>query len=294
MTRILAIDLGGTNLRVGLADEKTTGPELLPETLLRRTAPSSLAEFVDVIAPLAMRDDVTAIGIAIPGLVSATRCGWVPNLPWLDDVDLQSLFPGKPVAAGNDAQFSLVAEAAAGAARNTSNAILLAIGTGIGSALLADGRVVRGDGGAAVSFGWACADLAAAGDERHGWLERQASGSALDRAARKIGLSDGKALAAAARAGSPEARDAITSAAEMLAATLSGAVALTGSRLVIVAGGVSASMDVLGPVLVKRLRLLLPPHLRDTVVTSGTFGETAALCGAALAALNHPAWDDRK
>ncbi|AQZ53784.1 ROK family protein [Martelella mediterranea] len=294
MSRVLAIDLGGTNLRAGLAEAGRISLDCLPEILARAPAPSSLSAFIDVVAPLAARDDVAAVGIAIPGLVSATRCRWVPNLPWLDGIDLQSLFPAKPVFAGNDAQFSLVAEAAAGAARSASNAILLAIGTGIGSALLADGRVVRGDGGAAVSFGWACADLEAAGYERHGWLERQASGTALDQAARSIGLSDGKALADAARDGAPQALRAITAAAEALATALSGAVALTGSRRVVVAGGVSASMDVLGPALVKRLHLLLPPHLRDTVVTSGSFGESAALCGAALAARNHPAWDDRK
>ena len=90
--------------------------------------------------------------IAVPGLVEGTICRWAPNLRWLDDVDFAALFPDVLVAAGNDAQFSLLAEAAAGAALGADNAILLAIGTSIGSALLADGRIVRGAGDTAVSF----------------------------------------------------------------------------------------------------------------------------------------------
>ena len=107
---------------------------------------------------------VSRVGVAVPGLASGSVCGWVPNLPYLDGLDLARMFPGVTVALGNDAQLALLAEAALGAARGASDVILLAIGTGIGSAVLADGRIVRGRGGAAASFGWACADPSDPGD----------------------------------------------------------------------------------------------------------------------------------
>ena len=113
------------------------------------------------------------------------------------------------VVAGNDAHFALLAEAAAGAARGVGNAVLIAIGTGIGSAVLADGRILRGEGGAAASFGWACADLGDAGDDAHGWLERVASGTALDRIAAGLGAADGPALVGRARDGDAKALAAL-------------------------------------------------------------------------------------
>ena len=85
--------------------------------------------------------------------------------------------------------------------------MLLAIGTGIGSAVLSDGRIVRGSHGAAASFGWACADVADPGDDRHGWLERHAAGPVLDAAgAAMTPPVDGRGLVAAAIAGNADAQ----------------------------------------------------------------------------------------
>ena len=54
-----------------------------------------------------------------------------------------------------------------GAAAELSDAILLAIGTGIGSAVLADGHIIGGRRGGACSFGWAAADLVDPEEDRH-------------------------------------------------------------------------------------------------------------------------------
>ena len=68
----------------------------------------------------------------MPGLVEGTTCRWIPNLPYLDGLDMQALFPDLRVGIGNDAQIALLAEASAGAARGMSDAILLSIGIWIG------------------------------------------------------------------------------------------------------------------------------------------------------------------
>ena len=285
MSGVLAIDLGGTNLRAARVTDATC-PH--PEPVLHATAPDSLHSFRETLAALVQAERPAAIGIAIPGLVEGTTCPWVPNLPWLDGIDLQTLAPGVRVAAGNDAQLAMLAEAAAGAAQRATTAILLAIGTGIGSGLLARGRMVRGG---ATSFGWACADMEASGDSVHGWLETQASGRALDRAARKLGLDDGAALVAAAKTGHPGAREALECAAQALGTALAGAVALTGAELVVVSGGVSRALDLLAPPLLDRLRTHLPPHLRGVTLVAGAFGAEASLVGAALCAAQHPIWE---
>src|SRR5690606_38480378 len=148
--------------------------------------------------------------------------------------------PGVAIGLGNDAQLALLGEREAGAARDLQDAVLLAIGTGIGSAVLAGGRIVRGSNGGACSFGWAAADVDDLGDDRSGWLERHASGRALDAAAHGIGLSDGSALIAAARNGDTAATAALRAPMAALGTTLAGAVALLDPQAVILAGGVAA------------------------------------------------------
>ncbi|MEW9834438.1 ROK family protein [Mesorhizobium marinum] len=282
----LAIDLGGTNFRAGLVDGQSVEPHLLG----RWPAPASRDDFRARIETLMAQHRADSLGVCIPGLARGTVCAWTPNLPFLDGVDLRAMFPGIRVALGNDAQLALLAEAAAGAAQDARNAILLAIGTGIGSAVLADARILRGEGGAAASFGWACADPSDPGDDAHGWLERSASGTALDRIAASLGLADGPALIAGARAGDKEALAALERPAAALATTLAGAVALTGSPLVVFAGGVVEGLDVLEPLVLPALSRQLPPHLRSVRLAPARFGTRAALVGAGLAAGGHPAW----
>lgn len=286
----LAIDLGGTNLRAGLAMDDAIEPALLG----RWNAPASLDEFRNRIEALLMVHDANELGVCIPGLARGTVCSWVPNLPFLDGIDLADMFPNISVALGNDAQLALLAEAVGGAARETKNAILLAIGTGIGSAVLVDGRILRGEGGAAASFGWACADLSDEGDAAHGWLERTASGTALDRIAAGLGIADGPALVADARSGDNRAIAALESPMTALGTALAGAVALTGSPLVIFTGGAADSLDMLGPLIRPALTRHLPPHLRGVRLAAGGFGPRAALAGAGLAARGHPIWVEEK
>ncbi len=286
MRRTLCIDLGGTNLRAGLA----AGDDATPSALGSWPAPDGLHAFERRISALLREQAVDGIGIAVPGLVSGTRCDWIPNLPYLDGVDLAELFPGMALAVGNDAHFALLGEAAMGAAKDLSDAILLAIGTGIGSAVLADGRIVRGNRGAAASFGWACGDAGDRGDTTHGWLERLISGTALDRLAERSGLRDGAALIAAARAGERNAIEAIAAPSATLGALLAGPVALLGSQAIIVSGGVAEALDVIAPAALTVLRRQVPLHLRDVRMVRGALGPLASLTGAGIAARGHPLW----
>jgi predicted NBD/HSP70 family sugar kinase len=287
MIRTLAIDLGGTNMRAALLD----GDVSRLEPIAREAAPASLEEFVTRLRGLcAAIGGAEALGVAVPGLVEGTRCRWVPNLPYLDGQDLQELFPGLRVAVGNDAQISMLAEACKGSASELSDALLLAIGTGIGSAVLAGGRIVSGGQGGACSFGWACADPEDAGEDRSGWLERTASGRALDGIARDLGLPDGRALVDAARAGKAESIAALDMPMRRLGAALAGAVGLLDPQVILISGGIADALDVVGPTLLAALRRQLPPHLRGIGIRPGAFGSRAGLVGAALAGAAGPDW----
>jgi len=289
MKGILSLDLGGTNLRAGLVDAASPGR---PELLDQWPAPANFDAFCDRVGGLIAKCDVSRIGIAVPGLVAGTGCIWIPNLPYLDGIDLADLFAGAEIALGNDAQMALLAEAALGAARGRADVILLAIGTGIGSAVLSDGRILRGPLGSATSFGWAAADLDDPGDPVHGWLERMASGRALDAIAWTAGLTNGAELVNRAREGNAEAYQLLQQPAAALGTALAGAVAMLGSSTIIVSGGVAQSLDVLAPLILDALRRHLPPHLRGVDIIAGTFGPGASLIGAGLAALGNPLWKE--
>ena len=288
MTLALCVDLGGTRLRAALLDA-----ECKTELLGDWPAPADLEAFRRRVAELIDAHRVSKVGVAVPGLALGPVCRWAPNLPYLNGLDLARTFSGVTVALGNDAQLALLAEAALGAARDGSDVILLAIGTGIGSAVLADGRIVHGPGGAAASFGWACADPTEAGDHTLGWLERNASGTALDAIARRTGWMDARALIAAARAGERRGMDVLKKPCAALGVTVAGAVALLGSQSVIVSGGVAEGIDALAPLILPVLKLHLPPHLRDVTLAPAKFGARASLIGAGLAAHGHPLWAGR-
>lgn len=287
MSRILAIDLGGTRCRIGLAD--SARPEAVVP-LDDIAAPASRLEFLDLLAGLLDRHGAGRLGLGIPGLALGNVCRWVPNLPFLDGFDLAQALPGIVIGLGNDAQLSLLAELRDGAARGMEDAVLLAIGTGIGSAVLAAGTIVAGQGGGACSFGWATADLADPGEESSGWFERQAAGRALDRRAAALGLADGKALIARARSGDAAAREALEMPIAALGAAIGSAVALLDPTAIIIAGGVADSIDVIGPALQKAVDRRVPPHLRGVHIVPARHGSRAGLIGAAFAGALGPNW----
>lgn len=287
MSAVLAIDLGGTRCRFGVADsEDPAAVTLLGDV----AAPQDRDAFLDLIRRQLQAHGSTRLGLGIPGLAQGTTCRWVPNLPYLDGLDLASALPGIAIGLGNDAQLSLLAERRSGAAKGLDDAILLAIGTGIGSAVLAGGTIIAGQGGGACSFGWATADLADPGEDVSGWLERQAAGRALDRRASELGLADGAALIAAARRGEGAAVTALEVPLRALATAAAGAVALLDPAAIIIAGGVATAFDVIAPPLRTELDRRLPPHLRGVALLPGRHGARAGLVGAAFAGALGPTW----
>ena len=284
---VLAIDLGGTRFRAGVA---SIADPAAVRAVDEWPAPRDRDSFLTLLREQLAASGADHLGIGVPGLVRGSVCTWIPNLPYLDGLDLAASFPGSSVALGNDAHMALVAEAAAGAAAGVKDAVLLAIGTGIGSAVLVGGRIVEGSHGGAASFGWAAADQHDAGDDVSGWLERHASGRALDGIAKGLGLPDGAALVEAARSGDAKSLAALEPPMRALGTALAGIVALLDPSVVILSGGVVKSFDVLAPMIREALRRQLPAHLRGIELTAGHFGARAGLVGAAFAGSRGPDW----
>ncbi|ODT66830.1 MAG: sugar kinase [Pelagibacterium sp. SCN 63-23] len=287
MSAVLAIDLGGTRCRIGIADAGDPSGVRLVDDI---AAPRTRTEFLGLVRQHVDAHGAACLGLGIPGLAQGSVCRWVPNLPFLDGLDLSEMLPGLQIGLGNDAQLSLLAEVQAGAAQGLADAVLLAIGTGIGSAVLASGVIVAGHQGGACSFGWASADPADAGDQVSGWLERQASGRALDAMALGQGLASGQELIAAARGGDARALAALERPLAALGSAIGAAVALLDPAAIIIAGGVTRALDVLGPGLRHAVDRHLPPHLRGVALVAAQHGSGAGLVGAAYAGAAGPDW----
>ena len=189
MSVFLGFDVGGTSVRsVALSNESGTDNFSDHRQILR---PQSNEGLIDVIEAIANEHQPEAIGVGCAGFV--THDGVVvqsPNIDSLRNYPLRQVLEerlGCPAIVENDAAAAAWAEAKAGAGKGISNMAFVGFGTGIGGALVIDGKLVRGVHG----FGSEPGHLTVMPDGlecpcgRKGCWELYASGSALGRYARE-------------------------------------------------------------------------------------------------------------
>lgn len=284
-TMHVGVDVGGTRLRViaqGGGERRTQIHEV--------AVPHAVPDLVDALAGLIEKATagrrVARTAVGLPGETTAAVPRWVPNLRFLDGAPLASLIStrvGGECILVNDAQATLVAEAHEGAAVGASSALLVAVGTGIGGALMLDGRLVRGAHGCAGAFGWLSFPGGTA-DPDHGAWEQVASGMALERQAGP--WTDVASLIAAARRGERDARQVM----ELFGAQLGTGVAALAStfdpEVVVLAGGLVVSLDVIEASLLAAQRTHASPAGRTVPIVAAALGPHAGVIGALLVALN--------
>jgi len=158
MASAIGIDIGGTRLRAA----RITGGVIEARAVADSSRDPSvvMTRVLDLVAQV-RNDSVVALGIGVPGQVqAATRrvlSGGYVDLSGFDFVADVETATGLPVTIENDATMALLGEAAYGAARGQSNVVMLTIGTGIGGAVLEQGKVLRGRGSAG-QLGHICID----------------------------------------------------------------------------------------------------------------------------------------
>ncbi|MDR3440125.1 ROK family protein [Telmatospirillum sp.] len=151
----LAIDLGGTNLRVGARDGTAAWTHLHRERCQLGFSPQHL---VARLHELIRRWQVTptAIGVSVAAVVVDGGClRGSENLGWAG-VPLGSILHDafhQPVAIETDVFCGAFYEVRAGAARGLSSALYISVGTGVGHAVILDGKVWRGAAGGANALG---------------------------------------------------------------------------------------------------------------------------------------------
>ena len=290
MAAVLGIDVGGTHIRAALQCGKTF------HRFDTRPVPGNYRELLAQVCALrdqARRhvDQVTGIGIGLPGVVAEDGGRWIPNLPFLNGEPLaehvQQLVGCRPRLA-NDAQMALLGELWMGAARGCSSAALLSLGTGIGGAYAVDAKVVRGAAGSAGSFGWLSADVDN-GDPEHGPLERLASGRALERLGAALHPPQSPfELVAAARQGQPQAVAILEGLSTQLGRAAASLVSILDPQVLLVSGGLSDAFDLLEAGMRLQLQRLASPSGRRVPIRRAALDDFAGVHGAIRAASQRP------
>lgn len=250
---VLGIDIGGTKTAAALVDR---GGRVLQRREAPTPARSGREAVLDAAARLAadlLGAAAGPVGVGTAGTVDPTTgtiryaTDSLPGWTGTPVADALAARLGRPVRVTNDVNAAALGECWAGAGRDHAHVLLVAVGTGLGGALVRNGRVEAGARGAAGEVG----HLPAPGAERlrcgcgrHGHLEAIASGSGLAAAyAVETGTQvTGRTVADRAAAGDAVARRVVDRAGAALGAALAGLVALLDPDAVLVAGGAAGAL----------------------------------------------------
>ena len=264
----IGIDLGGTNLKLALLDGENrivarltvpTGGAAGHDAVLER-----MIEGVNELRASGPEIAVAGIGIGVPGDVDTATgiTGDLPNLPgrWRDVPVGPAIAAatGLPTGVFNDAKAFALAEYLIGAAAGADTALCVTVGTGIGGAVIAHGRLLYGAGGMAGEIGHlilqpegprctcgnlGCAETLANGPAIVGEAVRRVvqgfTTSLVGLSGRDLNAITPELVARAADEGDPIAEDVIDRAGAWLGVTLAGAIALIAPEVVVIGGGVA-------------------------------------------------------
>ena len=195
---VLGLDMGGTNSVLGVVDARG---HVLARTSIKTQAFPDINDYVNALYDEAIKivdsvggmDLIRGIGAGVPNGNYYT--GYIQdamNLPWqtVPFAQLMSDRFGIPCKITNDANAAAMGEMTYGAARGMKNFIMITLGTGVGSGIVIDGKVVYGHDGFAGELGHTCAVRGEEGRQcncgKKGCLEAYASATGVARTAKEI------------------------------------------------------------------------------------------------------------
>jgi glucokinase len=311
--RTIGVDMGGTKLLAGAVDTGLSVHHRVQRTLTGLDQSAVLDAAVEAVeeARSAAGGEIAAVGFGIPCLMDqrSGRGVIAVNLP-LANIPFGAIMAerlGLPVFVDNDANMAALAEHRAGAARGTSEAVIMTIGTGIGGGLILRGELYRGGIGAAGELGHVVIDKdgppCQGNCPNHGCVEALASGTALAREALRVaqerpdsGL--GRALAAGrelagplvtelAHDGDEAAIGVLRTIGSNLGVAIASLVNIFNPEVVVIGGGVIAAGELLlAPARAEVAARALPPSKDEVRIVAAQFGVEAGMVGAAALAFD--------
>jgi glucokinase len=304
----VGIDIGGTNTKIGLVDRAgvclqdssiTTDAHKPPDDLIGRLH----VAIEELHGRVSGKPPIRGIGIGAPN--ANYYRGTVenpPNLSWKGVTDVAGLMRTRmdvPVAVTNDANAAALGEGLFGSAKGMKDFMVITLGTGLGSGVVAAGDLVYGSTGFAGELGHCIVDVDGreCGCGRRGCLETYASATGICRTVthllsmrragsglRAVSQQDltAKMIADAAAAGDPIAREAFEFTGGILGLTLANAAAITSPEAIFLFGGLANA----GALIFEPTRKALDQHLLNIfhgtvkLLPSGLKEAGAAVLGA--------------
>ena len=168
---VVDVDIGGQTSKIGVVDARG---EVLAQNVIRtdtfgKDADAYIAALAEAIRQCValsdkQMDEIRGIGVGAPnGNYYTGEVAFAPNIAWAADrpvalaKTLSGMLGGIPVVLTNDANAAAMGEMAYGAARGMKDFIMITLGTGVGSGIVIDGKMVYGHDGFAGELGHTCA-----------------------------------------------------------------------------------------------------------------------------------------
>src|SRR5262245_8607717 len=290
---LVAFDLGGTELK---AARIASGGRVERFTRVPSMAGDGEAPLFAAIAAAArqldVRDSPGVVGFGSPGVVhpaSGIIVDRTPNVRLAPDFPmrdrLERLFERR-VVIDNDANCAALAEHEAGAAKGARISLTVTVGTGVGSGLVVDGRIVQGAFGGAGEIGHV--PVGSEGPPCRcgvvGCAEPMASGSGLLARAREAGL-DVESARDVFESREAVAAELIDRMVDHLARILGAATQVLNPDVIVIGGGVAqAGEKLFGPLRAALERYTLASHRERLRLVPAQLGEQAGVIGAGLMA----------
>ena len=309
---VLGVDIGGTKVAVGLVNPRG---EVLHSSraamLVHGSAEQGLravCDAIDAVMVHAAAKKVRAIGLCSPGSVDSKtgtvlRTANLPcwrNFPLARRIEKHYHLTTRLI---NDANAAALAEARWGAGKGHASVFYVSLGTGIGTALVLEGRIHEGRTGGAGEGGHLTIDFRGprCGCGKRGCVELYASGTAIAKRARRLlRRADGKdsrmlkmaagdvsgvtteIVSKAAAGGDRLAKKIMREAAEYLAIWLGGMIDLLEPEVIIFGGGLGAVMLTFRTHIQETLGVwAINPQWRKVRIVGAQFGPESALVGSA-------------
>ncbi len=293
----LGIDVGGTNVKMGVIDAKSGKITNFysHDTDSWRQSGHFMDQFADAIAvQLYANKEVKKVGIGLPGMINRTRTTplEITAIPELNNVPMVEIlakrFPDVEFFLENDANAAALGEFYFVEDMNDENYIFITLGTGVGGAAIINKKVFVGGDGNAMEPGHIPSRNGRVLERNIGKKELLdlANARRTDFQGRTTLPDDGSisttGLVAAAAEGDALALAVWAEVGEMLGEGLVSLVRILDIKQILIGGGLSASFDYIMPAVQKELDFWLTPYYKDTLtVTKATLGNDAGLLGAA-------------
>lgn len=308
----IGIDLGGTKILIALVNKETgevvhhvkkkTKKDKGPQNIIRKMV-SGIEELLE--ESKFKPEDIESIGVGAAGQVDREN-GIIIGAPNLDCYDLNirehltSHF-NLPVYLGNDVEIAAMGEMKFGAAKGCDDFVCVFVGTGVGSSIVKDGKIIHGATGTAGEIGHMIVDLngrqCACG--AHGCLEAYASRSAIEkriegalRKGRHSAILDyietGKSISSSMLQKSIEREDelviqCVNEAAEYLSGGLASIINFINPKLIILGGGLIEAVDYFYKTTIKKARAkCLPVPATKIEFKKAQLGDYSGVIGAAF------------